>query len=278
MKLPTDAPRNQTPIIRPAIARRRELGHRAQADRAQAQLAERVEQVGRRSATSALTCAPPLGACCAAATRTAKPSADADAGRARTWPGSPARVGPSRRPRARRTPARSTMMNSALTDWNQLLGNSQPRIDVARAAVGEQVQRRPGLLEHRPEERGGEEEDADDVQPLALDRRPRRRRGTASRRRRPCTASSRQPAASAICSAVTGITPVCDRDAEQHERGEPRRRPRCIARRFSCAPLPATPRAPGAARRRRGSGRPSTYCTRPSTMPTPAARKARGAS
>ena len=39
-------------------ARRRELGHRAQADRAQTQLAERVQQIGRARARSAAPCRP----------------------------------------------------------------------------------------------------------------------------------------------------------------------------------------------------------------------------
>ena len=60
------------------------------------------------------------------------------------------------------------MMNSAFSDWHQLLGNSDAEDVVARAAIGEEVQRRAGLLEHRPEERRGDEEHADHVQAAAL--------------------------------------------------------------------------------------------------------------
>ena len=42
----------------------------------------------------------------------------------------------------------------------------------AGIAIREEIQRRSGLLEHRPEERGGEEEDADRNQLLAFLRRP----------------------------------------------------------------------------------------------------------
>ena len=68
----------------------------------------------------------------------------------------------------------SVMMNSAFSDWNQLLGKLAAEDRVARAAIGEQVQRRAGLLELRPEERGAEEEHADDVELPALRRRPAR--------------------------------------------------------------------------------------------------------
>ena len=63
-------------------------------------------------------------------------------------------------------------MKSEFIDWNQLLGIVVAQDAVARVPVREQVQRRARLLEDRPEQRGGEEQHADQVQPLALFGRP----------------------------------------------------------------------------------------------------------
>ena len=44
------------------------------------------------------------------------------------------------------------MMNNAFSDCHQLLGKRVTEDELVRAAIGEEIQRRPGLLEHRPEE------------------------------------------------------------------------------------------------------------------------------
>ena len=46
MKLPTDVARNHTPIIKPPMRAGASIGHRAQADGTQHQLADRVQEVG----------------------------------------------------------------------------------------------------------------------------------------------------------------------------------------------------------------------------------------
>ncbi len=60
------------------------------------------------------------------------------------------------------------MMNSELTDWNQLLGNSQPTIELSVERSAKRLSVEPRLLELREEQRGAEEQDADDVVALAL--------------------------------------------------------------------------------------------------------------
>ncbi len=176
MKLPTEVARNHTPIIKPADTRRRELGHRAQADGTQAELAAGVEQVDDGE-PQGLTWTPPA-ASCDATTRTAKPAPTLSSPNENLTG-----VEGSREPSAIQIQAKtgaSIQMNIEFIDWNQLLGKLQPEDGRARIAIAEEVERRAGLFEQRPEERRGEEEQADDIEPLALLRRPAAATGTAS--------------------------------------------------------------------------------------------------
>ena len=182
MKLPTDVAEEPDAHHQAGDARRRELGHRAQADRAEAQLAEGVEQVVDRQPHRADLHA----AAARAARRRSGPRSPAptkirperELGRASTAP--PRRPAASR---ARRTPARGRSDEQRVHRLEPAARELPAEDRRSRVAIGEQVQRRAGLLEHRPEQRRGEEEDADDVEPLALLAASSRRRGTASRRR-----------------------------------------------------------------------------------------------
>ena len=140
-----------------------------------------------------------------------------------------------------KTGARVKMKNE-LTLWNQLLGKRQAEDLGARVAIGEQVERRAGLFEDRPEQRRGEEQHGDDVQPPALGRRP------VAGEEQPAEEADRQsrsstPAASATAAAVIGTVPVAAADAEHEHRAEKQATPQLR--------LP-----PGARRlrRRRGAG------------------------
>ena len=112
----------------PADARRRQLGHRAQADRAEAELAEGVQQVGDDQPVRADQHAAVRGDG-AASISTTKPAPTTISPMANLV-GLDGCRGPSRSQSQANTGA-NVMMNSALTDWNQLLGNSKPKSDVA---------------------------------------------------------------------------------------------------------------------------------------------------
>ena len=157
MKLPTEAARNQTPIIRLTILARRQLRHRAEADRAQAQLAERVQQVDHQQ-----PCRP-------------RPVAAGDRrlrGRARgSGSRGPRRSGPRANlvglagwlvPSLTHSHANSGARRKIIIAFTRLPPTARelmpnPTISLRVLSIGEEVQRRSRLLEHRPEERRGDE-------------------------------------------------------------------------------------------------------------------------
>ena len=253
-------------------ARRRQLRERAHADRAERQLAERVEQIRRRRASTARPCTPLLRELCgddedgeAGARRTSRPRANfagLDGCRGAEPDPEP---GEHRRERddeqrlqrlelaARKLPAedRCAVARSANrfsvdpacsnSDQNTVAARNSARIAYSRF----RSTACPLAGEKQPDEEGDRQ-----------------------------TERASTPAASAICVAVIGSSASVHPAGEQHDRGDrgaaPDRR----------APLQLTrPRSGDAA----GVGSspasprylpPSTYCTRPSTMPMPATRKA----
>ena len=122
----------------------------------------------------------------------------------------------------------------------------------AGRAVGEQVEARPRLLEAGPEQ-AREHEQGHDRAARACARCPGRPGGRATRRTPP-----RRRGRARACSRTAGRGPA------RWRRGRPPRCPR------------AWPRSPGAPRSSpapRSRSRPSTNCTRPRVIPTPAAPK-----
>ena len=73
--------------------------------------------------------------------------------------------------RSTRTPGASVTTKIGCTNWNQLAGKTKPRMSRFGAALGEQVQRRAGLLERRPEQCRRDEQHQDRGRPFALLRR-----------------------------------------------------------------------------------------------------------
>src|SRR5436190_11737705 len=132
MKLPTDAPRNQTPIIRPAtragasfVIELRPTGLR----HSSAQVCSRYVPINHIGLTSAPPALMP-----AAGTSSAKPR-PAPINPSENFTGVDGSLDPRRIHSHAKTGA-NTMMKSAFADWNQLLGKFQPNMEfrVARSA------------------------------------------------------------------------------------------------------------------------------------------------
>ena len=122
MKLPTDAPRNQTPIIEPTMRAGASLVIDAEADRAQASSAKVCTRYTMNS-HHGLTSAPPAAI---ARRRDDDQEAEAHADQPeRELHGADGCFEPSFSHSHANIGAKM-MMNSAFSDWNQLLGNPNP--------------------------------------------------------------------------------------------------------------------------------------------------------
>ena len=91
------------------------------------------------------------------------------------------------------------MTKIGCTDWNHERGTRSPSTSSLRVAIGEEIERRAGLLVAAPEEHGGEEENDDRAHPFPLcwreaafaDAGGRPARGCLARRRAGCLFESR---------------------------------------------------------------------------------------
>ena len=137
-------------------------------------------------------------------------------------------------------------MNSGFSDWNQLAGNSQPKSVLTRAPLGEEVEGRARLLEHRPEHGGADEQHEDHRELPALGGRPAAREEEPGEAGRPPWRGAARRRPGRRRQAVS---------AQRARRGEARDRRRSRASTASTPTRELPPAARGLLRPRRRDGR-----------------------